>query len=80
MGKKQESESEPENDSDYGEDMLDMIDGDDLDFLKSAVTSKSYSIYNKVRYTRYFSIKLYLLKFYEYNVLVLVGLSLKNVS
>jgi nucleolar complex protein 3 len=52
MGKLPNSESESEeNDSDYGEDMLEMIEEDDLEFIKNAITSKSYNIFNKVRYT-----------------------------
>ncbi|EFA07654.2 nucleolar complex protein 3 [Tribolium castaneum] len=51
MGKLQHSESEEENDSDYGEDMLEMVEEDDLDFLKNAITSKSYNIFNKVKYS-----------------------------
>ncbi|KAJ3648361.1 hypothetical protein Zmor_020171 [Zophobas morio] len=52
MGKKPpHSESEEENDSDYGEDMLEMVEEDDLDFIKNAITSKSYNIFNKVKYT-----------------------------
>lgn len=45
------SESEEDNDSDYGEDMLGMVEADDLEFIKGAITSKSYNIFNKVRYT-----------------------------
>lgn len=51
MGKIQHSESEEENDSDYGEDMLEMVEKEDLDFLKNAITSRSYNIYNKVKYS-----------------------------
>ncbi|XP_068894937.1 nucleolar complex protein 3 isoform X2 [Tenebrio molitor] len=52
MGKLPNPESESEeNDSDYGEDMLEMIEEDDLEFIKNAITSKSYNIFNKVRYT-----------------------------
>lgn len=42
---------ESEEESDYGEDMLGMVEEDDLTFLKNAITNKSYSILNKVRYT-----------------------------
>ena len=52
MGKKPpHSESEEENDSDYGVYMLEMVEEDDLDFIKNAITSKSYNIFNKVKYT-----------------------------
>ncbi|CAG9821319.1 unnamed protein product [Phaedon cochleariae] len=44
---KQKVESSEE--SDDGEDMLGMVDKDDLDFLRKAVTNRSYNIFNKVR-------------------------------
>ncbi|XP_063231690.1 nucleolar complex protein 3 homolog [Bacillus rossius redtenbacheri] len=38
-----------EEESDHGEGMLEMMDTDDLTFLKKAVTEKSYSILNRIR-------------------------------
>lgn len=32
------------------DDMLDMVDEDDLEFIKSAISSKSYSFLNKIQY------------------------------
>lgn len=40
-----------EDESDQGEDLLDMVEDEDMSFLKSAITSRSYNIYNKVRYS-----------------------------
>lgn len=34
-------------------DMLDMVDEDDLEFLKSAVSQKSYSFLNRIQYNEY---------------------------
>ncbi|CAG9853869.1 unnamed protein product [Phyllotreta striolata] len=39
-----------EDESDEGEDLLDMVDDDDMDFLKTAITNRSYNIYNKVKF------------------------------
>ncbi|XP_047114636.1 nucleolar complex protein 3 homolog isoform X1 [Schistocerca piceifrons] len=41
-------EGEEESDHDLG--ILDMVDEDDIDFLKNAVSSRSYSLLNKIRY------------------------------
>ncbi|XP_057663387.1 nucleolar complex protein 3 homolog [Diorhabda carinulata] len=38
-------------DSDQGEDMLDMVDKDDINFLKSAITNRSYNIFNKIKFS-----------------------------
>lgn len=40
-----------EGDSDQGEDLLDMVDQSDLDFLKKAVLNRSYSILKKIKYS-----------------------------
>lgn len=37
--------------NDEGEDMLEMIETADLDFLKNAVINRSYNILNKIRYS-----------------------------
>lgn len=37
--------------SDNGEDMLQMVDEDDIDFLKQAISNRCYKIFNKVRYS-----------------------------
>lgn len=37
-------------DSDINEDMLDMVDEEDLEFLKSAITNKSYSFLDKIKH------------------------------
>lgn len=37
--------------SDNGEDMLQMVDEDDIDFLKQAISNRSYKIFNKVKYS-----------------------------
>ncbi|XP_044010019.1 nucleolar complex protein 3 homolog, partial [Aphidius gifuensis] len=39
-----------EEESDHGEDMLSMVEKDDMDFLESAVNSKSYNILKKIRF------------------------------
>ena len=43
-----EDESDPE--SDHAEDLLGMVETDDLEFLKSAINQRSYSLLDKVRY------------------------------
>ncbi|XP_066263007.1 nucleolar complex protein 3 [Euwallacea similis] len=40
-----------EEESDHGEDMLQMVEEEDLDFLKQAITNRSYGILNKVKYS-----------------------------
>ncbi|KAJ8923990.1 hypothetical protein NQ315_006766 [Exocentrus adspersus] len=42
---------ESSEESDNGEDMLQMVDEDDIQFLKEAIANRSYSILNKVRYS-----------------------------
>ncbi|KAJ8978208.1 hypothetical protein NQ317_014724 [Molorchus minor] len=39
--------------SDIGEDMLQMVDEDDITFLKKAITNRSYNIFNKVKYSEF---------------------------
>lgn len=41
----------PAEESDDGEDFLDMVEDEDIDFLKSAISSRSYKILNRVKYT-----------------------------
>lgn len=36
--------------SDQGEDLLEMVDDDDLEFIKNAITNRSYNILNKIKY------------------------------
>lgn len=43
--------TEPE-DSDIGEDMLDMVEEEDLEFLKDAITNNSYSFLNKIKFSQ----------------------------
>lgn len=38
--------------SDYGEDLLEMIENDDIEFLKDAVDKKSYSILKQVKHIK----------------------------
>lgn len=40
-----------EDESDQGEDLLEMVDQSDLIFLKKAIANKSYNLLNKIRYT-----------------------------
>ncbi|XP_050299793.1 nucleolar complex protein 3 homolog [Anthonomus grandis grandis] len=40
-----------DEESDHGEDMLQMVEEEDLDFLKNAITNRSYGILNRVKYT-----------------------------
>ncbi|KAI4467923.1 nucleolar complex protein 3 [Holotrichia oblita] len=47
MYKTEESDS-----SDYGEDMLEMVDQHDLEFLKDAIKNKSYSILKRVKHIK----------------------------
>ncbi|CAH0550195.1 unnamed protein product [Brassicogethes aeneus] len=45
---------EPQDDSeesDHGEDLLEMVDEEDIDFLKQAISNRSYKLLNKVKYT-----------------------------
>lgn len=43
---------EPEESEDGIEDMLEMVEDDDIEFLKSAITNRSYDFLNKVRYSQ----------------------------
>lgn len=38
-------------DSDIGENMLDMVEEEDIEFLKNAITNNSYSFLNKVKFS-----------------------------
>lgn len=49
---KPNNEYEDSEESDHGEDMLQMVDEDDLNFLKEAISNKSYSLLNKVKYNK----------------------------
>lgn len=40
------------DESDYGEDMLEMIENDDIKFLKDAVDKKSYNILKRVKHIK----------------------------
>lgn len=44
---------EESDQSDYGEDMLQMVEDDDIKFLKDAIDKKSYSILKKVKHIEY---------------------------
>lgn len=53
--KKPKKEIKPEenvSESDNGEDMLDMVDEEDISFLKNAISNRSYDIFNKIRCNR----------------------------
>jgi hypothetical protein len=41
-----------EEQSDHGEELLQMVEKDDLEFLQNAVTSHSYSLLNHIRFTK----------------------------
>ncbi|ERL92295.1 hypothetical protein D910_09612, partial [Dendroctonus ponderosae] len=49
--KKPSNDDVSEEESDHGEDMLQMVEKDDLEFLKQAITNRSYGILNKVKYS-----------------------------
>lgn len=49
--KKPSNDDVSEEESDHGEDMLQMVEKDDLEFLKHAITNRSYGILNKVKYS-----------------------------
>ena len=42
---------EEEEQSDHGEELLQMVEKDDLEFLQNAVTSHSYSLLNHISFT-----------------------------
>lgn len=42
---------EESEESDHGADMLEMVEEEDIEFLKNAMTNRSYNILNKLRYT-----------------------------
>lgn len=42
---------EEEEQSDHAEELLQMVEKDDLEFLQNAVTSHSYSLLNHIRFT-----------------------------
>lgn len=42
-------EEEEEEESDHGEDLMNMVEEDDLDFLKSAISNKSYNLLKPIR-------------------------------
>lgn len=43
---------EDSEESDHGEDMLQMVDEEDITFLKQAISNKSYSLLNRVKFKR----------------------------
>ncbi|XP_069671581.1 nucleolar complex protein 3 [Periplaneta americana] len=45
------AKEEEEEQSDHGEELLQMVEKEDLDFLKNAVASHSYSLLNHIRYS-----------------------------
>lgn len=45
---KNPDEEETEEESDHGEGMVEMMDVDDLEFLKNAVANKSYRLFTNV--------------------------------
>lgn len=40
-----------EEENDQGEDLLDMVEQSDLNFLKKAIANRSYNILNKIRFS-----------------------------
>lgn len=42
---------ELDEESDDGEDLLEMVEDDDIEFLKSAISKRSYKLLNRVKYT-----------------------------
>jgi nucleolar complex protein 3 len=42
---------EEEEQSDHGEELLQMVEKDDIEFLQNAVASHSYSLLNHIRFT-----------------------------
>ncbi|XP_050424907.1 nucleolar complex protein 3 homolog [Adelges cooleyi] len=44
----EEAEEEEAENSDIGDDMLEMVDKDDLDFLKKNIGNKNYKLYNRI--------------------------------
>jgi len=44
----EEEEEEAEN-SDIGDDMLEMVDQEDLDFLKKNIGNQNYKLYNRIQ-------------------------------
>jgi nucleolar complex protein 3 len=52
-----------EEESDHGEELLQMVEKDDIEFLQNAVATHSYSLLNHIRFTEYdlFMFYLYIL-------------------
>lgn len=46
-------EAVQEEESDHGEDLMDMVEEDDLKFLEKAISSKSYNLLKQIRLTEY---------------------------
>lgn len=42
-----------EEESDHGEDLMNMVEEDDLNFLKKAISDKSYNLVKQIRLTEY---------------------------
>jgi len=42
-------EEEDAENSDIGDDMLEMVDQDDLDFLKKNIGNQNYKLYNRIQ-------------------------------
>lgn len=42
-----------EEESDHGEDMMQMVEKDDLEFLKNAISNKSYNLLKQIRLSEY---------------------------
>ena len=47
--KSKDAADEEEEESDHGEDMMAMVEKDDLEFLKNAVSNKSYNLLKQIR-------------------------------
>lgn len=44
---------EEEEESDHGEDLMNMVEEDDLNFLKNAISNKSYNLLKQIRLNEY---------------------------
>jgi len=47
----EEIEEEEAENSDIGDDMLEMVDQEDLDFLKKNISNQNYKLYNRIQIT-----------------------------
>ena len=72
-----------EEESDNGEELLEMIDKDDLNFLRNAVANNSYSILDHVRYKEYVFIiitNIIIIVIFVISLLILLKFMISRVS